>query len=178
MRERPRPPQGEKRPVLRRSRVRLKNYFPPKLRAIFARGFFIFVVPTPLDKISFPRHPAAMAMESDSPLDSLWQEYGRTFRDWDDLTLARWLAQTLGQFEGRAWRLSHPLVGAYRLPPHNQGAAPAGGQGGAPPPPPPVSGVPPRGWAPGGPYSGNFATKPGALWGTSPPSCGSRWWHG
>jgi len=31
------------------------------------------------------------------------------------MTLARWLAQTLGQFEGRAWRLSHPLVGAYRL---------------------------------------------------------------
>ena len=27
----------------------------------------------------------------------------------------RRLAQTLGQFEGRAWRLSHPLVGAYRL---------------------------------------------------------------
>jgi hypothetical protein len=70
---------------------------------------------TPLDKISFPRQTAAMAMESDSPLDSLWQEYGRTFRDWDDLTLARWLAQTLGQLEGRAWRLSHPLVGAYRL---------------------------------------------------------------
>ncbi len=37
------------------------------------------------------------------------------FRDWDDLTLARWLAQTLGQFEGRAWRSSHPLVGAYLL---------------------------------------------------------------
>lgn len=50
-----------------------------------------------------------------SPLDSLWNEYGRVFQSWDDLTLARWLAQTLGQFEGRAWRLSHPLVGAYRL---------------------------------------------------------------
>src|SRR5208282_463171 len=25
------------------------------------------------------------------------------------------LAQTLGQLEGKAWRLSHPLVGAYRL---------------------------------------------------------------
>jgi len=37
------------------------------------------------------------------------------FRDWDDHTLARWLSQTLGQLEGRAWRLSHPLVGAYRL---------------------------------------------------------------
>jgi hypothetical protein len=56
-----------------------------------------------------------MAFESDSPLDSLWKEYGRAFQDWDDLTLARWLAQTLGQLEGRAWRLSHPLVGAYRL---------------------------------------------------------------
>ncbi len=53
--------------------------------------------------------------QSQSPLDSLWTEYGRVFQSWDDLTLARWLAQTLGQFEGRAWRLSHPLVGAYRL---------------------------------------------------------------
>ncbi len=56
-----------------------------------------------------------MAFESESSLDSLWREYGRTFQDWDDLTLARWLAQTLGQLEGRVWRLSHPLVGAYRL---------------------------------------------------------------
>lgn len=37
------------------------------------------------------------------------------FRDFDDHSLARWMAQTLGQLEGRAWRLSHPLVGAYRL---------------------------------------------------------------
>jgi len=57
----------------------------------------------------------AFEPESPSPLDSLWQEYARVFRDWDDLTLGRWLAQTLGQFEGRAWRWSHPLVGAYRL---------------------------------------------------------------
>ena len=56
-----------------------------------------------------------MAFESESPLDALWQEYARAFQGWDDLTLARWLAQTLGQLEGRAWRLSHPLVGAYRL---------------------------------------------------------------
>ncbi len=56
-----------------------------------------------------------MAFESESSLDSLWREYGRTFQDWDDLTLERWLAQTLGQLEGRVWRLSHPLVGAYRL---------------------------------------------------------------
>lgn len=52
---------------------------------------------------------------SDSPLDRLWREYGQVFRDCDDLTLARWMAQTLGQLEGRAWRLSHPLLGAYRL---------------------------------------------------------------
>ncbi len=37
------------------------------------------------------------------------------FEGYDDLTLARWMAQTLGQFEGKAWRLSHPLVGTYRL---------------------------------------------------------------
>ena len=72
---------------------------------------------TPLDKMYGSRHAGGMAFEpeSSSPLDSLWQEYARVFRDWDDLTLARWLAQTLGQLEGRAWRLSHPLVGAYRL---------------------------------------------------------------
>jgi hypothetical protein len=51
----------------------------------------------------------------DSPLDRLWQEYSSVFRTFDDLTLARWMAQTLGQLEGRAWRLSHPLVGCYRL---------------------------------------------------------------
>ena len=68
-----------------------------------------------LDKPRFPRHAGGMQLGSESPLDSLWQEYGRVFQDWDDLTLARWLAQTLGQFEGRAWRHSHPLVGAYRL---------------------------------------------------------------
>jgi len=54
-------------------------------------------------------------MDSESPLDRLWREYGRVFQDFDDLTLARWMAQTLGQLEGRAWRMSHPLVGAYRL---------------------------------------------------------------
>ena len=56
-----------------------------------------------------------MAFDSDAPLDQLWKEYGLVFRDFDDLTLGRWLAQTLGQLEGKAWRLSHPLVGAYRL---------------------------------------------------------------
>jgi len=56
-----------------------------------------------------------MAFDSDAPLDQLWKEYGLVFRDFDDLTLGRWLAQTLGQLEGKSWRLSHPLVGAYRL---------------------------------------------------------------
>lgn len=56
-----------------------------------------------------------MGTNADSPLDLLWKEYGQVFRDFDDLTLARWMAQTLGQFEGKAWRLSHPLLGAYRL---------------------------------------------------------------
>ena len=56
-----------------------------------------------------------MAFELDSSPDGLWKEYVRAFQGWDDLTLARWLVQTLGQLEGRAWRLSHPLVGAYRL---------------------------------------------------------------
>jgi len=56
-----------------------------------------------------------MATDADAPLDLLWKEYSQGFRDFDDLTLARWLAQTLGQLAGRTWRLSHPLLGAYRL---------------------------------------------------------------
>lgn len=56
-----------------------------------------------------------MSEGSDSPVERLWQDYGRIFRDFDDLTLARWMSQTLGQLEGRLWRMSHPLVGAYRL---------------------------------------------------------------
>ena len=57
----------------------------------------------------------AMAIDPESPIDTLWQEYSRVFHDFDDLTLARWLAQTLGQLEGRSWRLSHPLLGSFRL---------------------------------------------------------------
>jgi hypothetical protein len=56
-----------------------------------------------------------MANDQQTPLDRLWKSYTELFRDFDDLTLARWMAQTLGQLKGRAWRLSHPLVGAYRL---------------------------------------------------------------
>ncbi len=57
----------------------------------------------------------AMPFNQDSPIDQLWKEYAQVFQDFDDLTLARWMAQTLGQLEGRIWRLSHPLMGAYRL---------------------------------------------------------------
>lgn len=56
-----------------------------------------------------------MPTEPDTPLDQLWKEYSLIFREFDDLTLARWLAQTLGQLEGKAWRGSHPLLAAYRL---------------------------------------------------------------
>jgi hypothetical protein len=51
----------------------------------------------------------------ESSLDRLWDEYSQVFRDFDDLSLGRWLAQTLGQLEGRLWRLSDPLIGAFRL---------------------------------------------------------------
>lgn len=56
-----------------------------------------------------------MAHDPENPLDDLWREYSGVFRKFDDLTLARWLAQTLGQLEGQGWRLSHPLVAACRL---------------------------------------------------------------
>ena len=52
---------------------------------------------------------------NESPLDLLWKEYSSAFQDFDDMTLARWLAQTLSQLQGKVWRLSHPLLGAYRL---------------------------------------------------------------
>jgi hypothetical protein len=52
---------------------------------------------------------------SESPLERLWTEYSAVFKDFDDLTLARWMSQTLGQLQGRVWRFSHPLLGAYRL---------------------------------------------------------------
>jgi hypothetical protein len=56
-----------------------------------------------------------MSSYSEAPLDRLWKEYGTAFQDFDDMTLARWLSQTLGQLAGRSWRVSHPLLGAYRL---------------------------------------------------------------
>ncbi|HEX4120812.1 MAG TPA: hypothetical protein VH619_09370 [Verrucomicrobiae bacterium] len=52
---------------------------------------------------------------TESSSDNLFKEYSAVFDEFDDLTLARWLAQTLGQLRGRVWRFSHPLIGAYRL---------------------------------------------------------------
>jgi hypothetical protein len=60
-------------------------------------------------------HLRGVAVNPESPLDRLWHEYAEAFKGYDDLMLARWMAQTLGQMEGKAWRLSHPLIGAYRL---------------------------------------------------------------
>ena len=54
----------------------------------------------------------------DEQLDAagrLWDHHISVFRRWDDLTLARWMSQTLSQLQGGLWRMSHPLVGAYRL---------------------------------------------------------------
>jgi hypothetical protein len=57
---------------------------------------------------------SCVAHESDT-LERLWQDYAAIFRDFDDLTLARWMAQTLSQLHGRLWRMSHPLVASYHL---------------------------------------------------------------
>jgi hypothetical protein len=56
-----------------------------------------------------------MEEHPENETDRLWSEYSRVFDQWDDTMLARWMAQTLGQFEGRVWRNSHPLIGSYRL---------------------------------------------------------------
>jgi hypothetical protein len=56
-----------------------------------------------------------MEDRSDNELDKLTKEYSNVFKSWDDTTLARWMAQTLGQFEGRIWRYSHPLIRSYQL---------------------------------------------------------------
>lgn len=55
-----------------------------------------------------------LSFEKESGFD-LWQEHTRALKSWDDLSLARWLSQTLGQLHERCWRASHPLVVAYRL---------------------------------------------------------------
>ena len=56
-----------------------------------------------------------MSRDLEPKFDHLWKEYTGVFMAMDDLTLARWMAQTLGQFAGRVWRLSHPLLLTYEL---------------------------------------------------------------
>src|SRR2546423_3958809 len=60
-------------------------------------------------------HCSHVGSYSESRSDRLWKEYISVFAGFDDLTLARWMCQTLGQLSTRSWRLSHPLIGAYRL---------------------------------------------------------------
>ena len=43
-----------------------------------------------------------MAANAESPLDLLWKEYSLIFREFDDLTLARWLSQTLANLPEKA----------------------------------------------------------------------------
>lgn len=76
-----------------------------------------FSIPDLLPPSTFPYHPPVPDPQehSDSSLDVLWKEYARVFQDLDDLTLARWCSQTLGQLAGKGWRMSHPLVGSLRL---------------------------------------------------------------
>jgi len=56
-----------------------------------------------------------MEFKEQSPSDILWAEYEEALADFDDLSLGRWMCQTLGQMEGKIWRMSHPLSGTYRL---------------------------------------------------------------
>jgi hypothetical protein len=56
-----------------------------------------------------------MSESQESPIDLLWKEYSEIFNGFDDLSLGRWLSQTLSQLKGKSWRMSHPLLGAYRL---------------------------------------------------------------
>ena len=59
-------------------------------------------------------HAPNVAHETDST-EVLWQDYSALFQRFDDLALARWMAQSLGQLQGHLWRMSHPLVASYRL---------------------------------------------------------------
>jgi len=52
---------------------------------------------------------------SENDVERLWEEYSRPLEKFDDLTLARWLSQLLGQVRGGSWRFSHPLVATARM---------------------------------------------------------------
>ncbi len=74
-----------------------------------AQGEVLHVAPR-----GVPPHTPRVAHEADS-VERLWQDYAGVFRQFDDLTLARWMSQTLSQLQGQLWRMSHPLVASYRL---------------------------------------------------------------
>lgn len=56
-----------------------------------------------------------MPEDDNERLNQLWEDYRQSIQGYDDHSLARWIAQTLGQLKGGVWRLSHPLVGLHRL---------------------------------------------------------------
>ncbi|MFQ3670704.1 MAG: hypothetical protein SNJ84_04525 [Verrucomicrobiia bacterium] len=56
-----------------------------------------------------------MHEEDREALDRLWEEYRLFFDGFDDPTLARFMAQLLGQMNGGIWRGSHPMSGLLRL---------------------------------------------------------------
>jgi hypothetical protein len=60
--------------------------------------------------------------------ERLWEEYRSFLNGFDDPTLARWIAQIIGQLNGGIWRASHPLCGVFRLgafTAHQRGLRPA-----------------------------------------------------
>lgn len=59
-----------------------------------------------------------MHEEDREAIDRLWEDYRLFFDGFDDPTLARYLAQLLGQIHGGIWRASHPMTGLLRLGAH------------------------------------------------------------
>ncbi len=59
-----------------------------------------------------------MHEEDREALDRLWEEYRLIFDGFDDPSLARFMAQLLGQINGGIWRASHPICGLLRLAAH------------------------------------------------------------
>jgi hypothetical protein len=66
-------------------------------------------------KILVQAGPMLHEETEENPTERLWESYRVWLNDYDDMTLARMTAQTLGQLKGRVWRLSHPLIGLFRL---------------------------------------------------------------
>ncbi|MGV3773034.1 MAG: hypothetical protein ACO1QB_09040 [Verrucomicrobiales bacterium] len=54
-------------------------------------------------------------MSDNNKVEHLYADYAEPFASFDDVTLARWLSQTLSQLRGRYWRMSHPFIHSYRF---------------------------------------------------------------